>query len=176
MNRNCLKGMAHVFGDNINTDLISPACYMDKSREIIAEHAMEGVDPEFSQRIMTGDFVVAGTNFGSGSSRETAPRALKDCGVSAVIAVFFARIFYRNCINIGLPALVCPDAEKIGDQDELIVDIENGMIHDETSGLDLKCDAYPPNIQHIIECGGLLESMKEELNLASLQCKEQGKN
>lgn len=155
-----LIGIAHTFGDNINTDLISPACYMERSRQEIAAHAMEGVDPDFAKSVRPGDFVVAGKNFGSGSSRETAPRALKDCRVAAVIAQFFARIFYRNCINIGLPVLICPDAGEIGEGDRLEVDLGEGVILDLTTGRRFFCNPLPPNIQKIIASGGLLESLR----------------
>lgn len=119
-----IKGKVHKFGDNINTDLISPAQYMEMSNEIIAQHAMEGADPEFMEKMKPGDIIVAGKNFGSGSSRETAPLALKNAGVSVVIAEFFARIFYRNSINIGLPVLMTKDTSSIQDDDELEVDAQ----------------------------------------------------
>lgn len=162
MNQKTLCGAAHVFGDNINTDLISPARYMEKSSEVIAAHAMEGADPAFAAKVRPGDFIVAGRNFGSGSSRETAPMAIKGCGVAAVIAVFFARIFYRNCINIGLPVLICPEAAGIGEGDRLEVDIAAGAIRDLTTGRTYRCDPLPENIRRIIECGGLLESLAQE--------------
>lgn len=154
-----MHGSAHVFGNDINTDLISPACYMEKSREVIAAHVMEGCKPDFPKSIQKGDFIVAGHNFGSGSSRETAPLAIKDCGIAAVIAVFFARIFYRNGINIGLPVLICPEAEKIEQGDQLEVDIAKGVIKNLSKNCEYACDPLPPNIQRMIECGGLLESL-----------------
>lgn len=160
MSDNLLKGNAFKFGDNINTDLISPACYMEKSREVIAAHAMEGADADFASKVQKGDFIVAGKNFGSGSSRETAPRAIKDCGVAVVIAEFFARIFYRNCINIGLPVLICPEAGKIQAGDPLRIDLDRGLIYDDAQNECYKCDPLPQNIQHIIRCGGLLESLQ----------------
>ncbi len=161
MTKKVLRGDAHVFGDNINTDLISPARYMEKSAEVIAAHAMEGADPGFSSRVKQGDFVVAGRNFGSGSSRETAPIALKGCGVAAVIAVFFARIFYRNCINIGLPVFICPQADRIAQGDTLEIETEAGIIRNLTTGEAYACDPLPPNIRKIIDCGGLLESLNQ---------------
>jgi 3-isopropylmalate/(R)-2-methylmalate dehydratase small subunit len=100
-----IRGRVHKFGDNINTDIISPVKYMDQPPEVMAKHAMEAIDPEFASKVKPGDILVAGKNFGSGSSRETAPLSLKRAGISAVAAVFFARIFYRNAINLGLPAL-----------------------------------------------------------------------
>lgn len=156
-----LSGRTHKFGDHINTDLISPAQYMEMSEREIAAHAMEGVDVDFSAKVRRGDIVVAGKNFGSGSSRETAPIALKGCGISMVIAEFFARIFYRNCLNIGLPALICKQAYRIKDGDELEVDMERGTIRDITQGIKLTCDALPPHIVEMINCGGLIEYLKE---------------
>lgn len=158
-----LFGRAHKFGDNINTDLISPAQYMEMSYQEIAAHAMEGADPNFSRNMRPGDIVVAGNNFGSGSSRETAPIALKECGVSVVIARFFARIFYRNCLNIGLPVLICEQADQIEDGDELNVDLSSGMIRDLTKGIELTCSPLPPHIMQLIEHGGLMGYLKEIL-------------
>lgn len=162
MTEKLLRGAARVFGDNINTDLISPAQYMEKSLDVIAAHAMEGADPSFPAKVKPGDIIVAGRNFGSGSSRETAPMAIKGCGVSAVIAVFFARIFYRNCINIGLPVFICPEAEKISQGDILEIRMQAGVIHNLTTGEIYSCDPLPPNIQRIITRGGLLESLKKD--------------
>ncbi|GHV45019.1 3-isopropylmalate dehydratase small subunit [Synergistales bacterium] len=150
------RGNAHVFGDNINTDLISPAQYMEMSNEAIAAHAMEGADPDFVKKMKWGDILVAGENFGSGSSRETAPIALKGCGVSVIIAKFFARIFYRNCINIGLPVLICEQAKEIGDGNDLEVDLEAGTIHDLTCNHTYQCAPLPANIVALIQNGGLL--------------------
>jgi 3-isopropylmalate/(R)-2-methylmalate dehydratase small subunit len=158
MSKKTLRGRAHVFGDNINTDLISPAQYMEMSNEVIAAHAMEGADPDFTKKMKPGDIVVAGANFGSGSSRETAPIALQGCGVSVVIAKFFARIFYRNCINIGLPVLICEQAGEIGEGDELEVEPEAGVIRNLTSEsiCIYRCAPLPPNILALIANGGLL--------------------
>lgn len=146
----------HKFGNDINTDLISPAQYMELDMAGIAAHAMEGADPEFVKKMKWGDCIVAGKNFGSGSSRETAPIALKGCGVSVVIAQFFARIFYRNCINIGLPVMICERADEIGEGDLLEVDPLKGSICDLTTGKQFQCSPLPENIMEIIEHGGLL--------------------
>ena len=158
-----MTGRVHKFGDNINTDLISPAQYMEASNEVIAAHAMVGADPEFPKKMRRGDFIVAGKNFGSGSSRETAPIALKGIGVSVVIAEFFARIFYRNCINIGLPALICAQCGEIKEGDELEVLPEDGLIRNLTSGKEYQCDPLPPNIMNIIAHGGLLEELEHRM-------------
>ena len=156
-----IKCKVHKFGDNINTDLISPAQYMELDNAGIAAHAMEGADPDFAKKMKPGDCIVAGKNFGSGSSRETAPIALKGCGVSVVIAQFYARIFYRNCINIGLPIMECPEAaEGIEAGDKVSVDFETGEIVNETKGQTYHAAAFPPFIQGIIEAGGLLKSLK----------------
>ena len=158
-----MSGRVHKFGDNINTDLISPAQYMECSNDVIAAHAMVGADPDFPKKIKPGDFIVAGKNFGSGSSRETAPIALKGIGVSAVIAEFFARIFYRNCINIGLSALICKQASEIDDGDELEVMPQDGIIKNLTQGKEYRCDPLPENIMKIIAHGGLLEELEHRL-------------
>jgi 3-isopropylmalate/(R)-2-methylmalate dehydratase small subunit len=157
-----IKGHAHKFGDNINTDIISPAQYMEQGFDIMAAHAMEGADPNFAKNLKKGDMIVAGGNFGSGFSRETAPIALKMCGVSMVIARFFARIFYRNCINIGLPVLICAQADEIKDGDELEVDLEKGFIHNISSGKDYHCSPLLPHIMQMIKDGGLMEHIKKK--------------
>lgn len=158
-----IRCKVHKFGDNINTDLISPAQYMEQDNAGIAAHAMEGADPDFVKKMQPGDCVVAGKNFGSGSSRETAPIALKECGVSVVIARFFARIFYRNCINIGLPVMICEQADEIQDGDQLEVEPLTGLIRDVTSGRQYQCSPLPENIMTIIEHGGLLGDLAYRL-------------
>lgn len=158
-----VKGITHKFGDNINTDLISPAQYMELDNAGIAAHAMEGADADFPKKMKKGDIVVAGKNFGSGSSRETAPMALKNIGVSVVIAEFFARIFYRNCINIGLPVLICEKASEINEGDELEVQLNKGYIKDITNGKEYVCDPLPKNIMTLIAHGGLLGDLEYRL-------------
>lgn len=157
------KCKVHKFEDNINTDLISPAQYMELDNDGIAVHAMEGADPDFAQKMKPGDCIVAGNNFGSGSSRETAPIALKGCGVSVVIARFYARIFYRNCINIGLPVMICEQADEIRDGDELEVEPVTGEIRDLTTGQRYQCKPLPTNILEIIEHGGLQDDLEYKL-------------
>ena len=163
MSDSCLRGKVHRFGDNINTDLISPAQYMELSNEGMAAHAMEGADPEFAQKVKPGDIIVAGANFGGGSSRETAPIAIKGCGVSVVIAELFARIFYRNCINIGLPVLILPDTSGIKEGDELEVDPAAGRIRNVTSGEQYVCNALPGHIMKLLADGGLLPQLEKKL-------------
>ena len=159
MNQTTIYGRVHKFGNNINTDLISPAKYMDQSMDVIISHAMEGVDPEFSKKVTKGDIIVAGENFGSGSSRETAPIAIKGIGVSVVIAESFARIFYRNSINIGLPVLVCKDSQDIKEGDQLEISISEGTIKNLTNNTIYQTDSLPDVIVNIVNHGGLLEDI-----------------
>lgn len=159
-----VKGRVFKFGDDVNTDVIIPARYLnDPSLENMAKHCMEDIDPEFPKQDHTGDIMVGGWNFGCGSSREHAPVSIKACGVSCVIAASFARIFYRNAINIGFPILECPEAsEAINAGDTVSVDFETGTIIDETTGQKFKAAAFPPFIQKIIKAGGLINYRKEE--------------
>lgn len=159
-----VKGRVFKFGDDVNTDVIIPARYLnDPSLENMAKHCMEDIDPEFPKQDHTGDIMAGGWNFGCGSSREHAPVSIKACGVSCVIAASFARIFYRNAINIGFPILECPEAaEAIAAGDTVSVDFETGTIIDETTGQEFKAAAFPPFIQKIIKAGGLINYRKEE--------------
>jgi len=157
-----IHGKVHKFGDNINTDLISPAYFIGKAPEIMIAHAMEGADADFSKKVQPGDIIVAGHNFGPGSSRETAPFVIKGSGVSCVIAESFARIFYRNAINIGLPILVCPHVSEIGNGDELKVDPIKGTILDVTKGMEFACDSLPENIMELVNDGGLIAHLKKQ--------------
>lgn len=159
MENKIIRGKVFKFGDNINTDLINPAQYMELSMEEMVEHAMEGADPNFSKNVKNGDIIVAGKNFGSGSSRETAPMVIKGSGVSVVIAEYFARIFYRNSINIGLKVLICPEANEISADDELEVDLVSGIINNMTSGKSHTCTKLPENIVEMVNDGGLIEHL-----------------
>ena len=152
------KGFAHKYGDNVNTDVIIPARYLNTtSHEELASHCMEDIDKEFVHKVNKGDIIVADKNFGCGSSREHAPIAIKAAGVSCVIAETFARIFYRNAINIGLPIIECPEASKgIEDGDEVEVDFDTGMIYNRTKGTEFKGQAFPEFMQKIIQAGGLV--------------------
>ena len=162
MKQEIIRGRAYLFGDNINTDFINPAQYMELPMDQMIQHAMEGADPDFSKNVRPGDVMVAGINFGSGSSRETAPMVIKGSGISVLIAVSFARIFYRNAINIGLPILECEAAANgIDAGDEVEVDFDTGVITDVTKGESWQAAAFPPFIQNIIKAGGLLKSLKE---------------
>lgn len=160
-----LTGKAHKYGDNINTDIISPPQYMELSVAEAAKYSMSAVDPNFANSVHKGDFFVAGANLGSGSSRELAPLTLKYLGVNAVIAKFFARIFYRNAINIGLVALECPESDKICTDDVLEIQVEKGVIVNKTRGETYQCTPLPPHILDLVEKGGLVPYLKDELGL-----------
>jgi 3-isopropylmalate/(R)-2-methylmalate dehydratase small subunit len=152
-----LKGKAFKFGDNISTDLIVPGrlTHLRSNLPELAKHVLEDADPAFASRVKPGDFVVGGSNFGLGSSREHAPLVIKMAGVSAVLAKSVARIFFRNAINQGLPVLIC-DTDRINDGDELEVDLETGIIRDLTNGNTLKFGKIPPVMLSILSEGGLL--------------------
>ena len=157
------KGRAFKYGDNVDTDVIIPARYLNiADPKELATHAMEDIDAEFVKKMQPGDIVVATRNFGCGSSREHAPLVLKENGVSCVIASSFARIFYRNAINIGLPILECEAAaNSIDDGDTVSVNFDTGVITNETKGETYQAAAFPPFIQSIIKAGGLLKSLRE---------------
>ncbi|MFH1593102.1 MAG: 3-isopropylmalate dehydratase small subunit [Candidatus Omnitrophota bacterium] len=155
------KGKAHKFGDNVNTDEIIPARYLNTVDPAeLGKHCMEDADEHFVEKVESGDVIVAGKNFGCGSSREHAPIAIKACGVSCVIAESFARIFYRNSINIGLPIIVSESASKdIKNNDKVEIDTGTGRIRNISKKREYKAEAYPPFLQSIIKKGGLLNSI-----------------
>ncbi|HIU96919.1 MAG TPA: 3-isopropylmalate dehydratase small subunit [Candidatus Ornithoclostridium faecigallinarum] len=157
-----LQGKVFKFGDDIDTDIIVPATYLSTfDPKELAKHCMEYTDPDFYKQVKEGDIIVAGKNFGCGSSREHAPIAIKGCGVSIVIAKSFARIFYRNALNIGLYILECPEAaDAISQGDDVKVDVDTGVITDVTTGKTFKAAPFPKFIQNIIECGGLVNAIK----------------
>ena len=152
------KGIVFKYGDNVDTDVIIPARYLNTSDPAeLAAHCMEDIDKEFVNQVKKGDIIVADKNFGCGSSREHAPIAIKAAGVSCVIAETFARIFYRNAINIGLPIVECPEASKgIEAGDEVEVDFESGVIKNLTKGTSFQGQAFPEFMQHIIAAEGLV--------------------
>ena len=160
------KGTVHKYGNNIDTDVIIPARYLNtQDHKELASHCMEDIDKEFVHNVHEGDIMVGGENFGCGSSREHAPIAIKASGVSCVIASTFARIFYRNAINIGLPILECPEASKgIEAGDEVSVDFDSGVITNVTKGETYQAQPFPEFIQNIIRSGGLMNSIKEKQN------------
>ena len=160
-----IHGKAFRYGRDVNTDVIIPARYLNTSDPAeLAAHAMEDLDPTFVERVEPGDVVVAEENFGCGSSREHAPVALKAAGVGAVIAKSYARIFYRNAIDMGLPILECDAAvDAIKEGDEVTVDTQAGTITDETTGETFAAEPFPPFITEIIEAGGLVERTRRQL-------------
>lgn len=151
------------YGDNVDTDVIIPARHLnDPDPKALAAHCMEDIDAGFASTVEPGDIVVAGNNFGCGSSREHAPLALKSCGVKCVIAPSFARIFYRNAINIGFPIMECPEAaEAIQAGDAVTVDFQTGVITDETRGQTFQAAPFPAFVEGVIRSGGLLHSLKD---------------
>jgi len=159
-----LRGRVHKFGANVDTDAIIPARYLTVSEpEELAQHCMEGIDSEFLNRVQPGDIIVATTNFGCGSSREHAPIAIKAAGISCVIAQSFARIFFRNAINIGLPLLECAQADEIEQGDELEVALKKGEIKNITRDSLLKAEPYPDFMLEIISAGGLIEYTRKKI-------------
>ncbi len=158
------EGKVFKYGDNVDTDVIIPARYLNSSDPAeLAKHCMEDIDKEFIHKVQKGDIIVANKNFGCGSSREHAPIAIKAAGVSCVIAETFARIFYRNAINIGLPIIECPEAAKeIAAGDDVKVDFDSGVITDQTTGKSYRGQAFPPFMQKIISAGGLVNYINDE--------------
>ena len=156
------NGKAIKYGDNVDTDVIIPARYLNTiDKKELASHCMEDIDKEFKNKVQAGDIMVAGFNFGCGSSREHAPIAIKESGISVVIARSFARIFYRNSINIGLAIVECDEAvDGISDGDIVEADLDAGIIYNKTTGAQFKTQPFPAFIQKIIENGGLVESVK----------------
>lgn len=160
-----ITGRVWKYGDHVDTDVIIPARYLNTSvMEELARHCLEDLDPKFATLVRPGDVIVAGENFGCGSSREHAPLAIKGAGVSCVIARSFARIFYRNAINIGLPILECPAAvEDVEDGHQIEVDLESGQVRNLTTGRVFRVEPYPPFMMAIIESGGLVPYTRQRL-------------
>ena len=162
------KGSIFKYADNVDTDVIIPARYLNASDEAsLAAHCMEDIDADFVKKVKKGDMIVAGKNFGCGSSREHAPISIKASGIACVIAETFARIFYRNAINIGLPIMECPEAaQAIKAGSELEVDFSTGVITDLTAGKTYQAEPFPEFMQEIIAAGGLIERTKKKLGTA----------
>jgi len=154
---------AWVLGDNVDTDAIAPGRYMKFGIAEIAPHCLEALVPEFARSVRPGDVVVGGRNFGAGSSREQAPAALKHLGVAALVAESFAGLFYRNALNLGLPAVVCADAKRIHDTDTVRVDPEAGRIHIENRNETLACEPIPAHLMEMVRDGGLLAHLEKRL-------------
>ena len=157
------KGHVFKYPDNVDTDVIIPARYLNTpNAQELAKHCMEDIDADFVNKVQAGDVIVAGWNFGCGSSREHAPLVIKTCGTGCIIAKSFARIFYRNAINIGMPILECEEAaDEINAGDEVSIDFDTGKISDLTTGKTYQAQPFPEFIQNLIAKGGLLASLKE---------------
>jgi 3-isopropylmalate/(R)-2-methylmalate dehydratase small subunit len=154
---------AWVFGDNVDTDAMAPGRYMKAGIGEIAKHCLESLSPQFACSVSRGDVVVGGRNFGMGSSREQAPEALRHLGVAALVAQSFAGLFYRNALNLGLPAVVCLDAKRIRPGDDLAIDFERGKITNQTSGDVLDCEPIPGHLMQMVRDGGLLPHLEKKL-------------
>lgn len=156
-----LRGKVWKFGDNVNTDLMCPGPYMRLPIDQIGQAAMAGIDPDFHKKISKGDLIVAGKNFGSGSSRELAPLALKKAGIGGIVAVYFARIFYRNCIALGFPIIECDEAvDKVEEGDELEIDLYTGRIRNTTKNEEYTGTKYPEEFLEIFRSGGIIPWIK----------------
>ena len=162
-----MKGKVWKYGDNVDTDVIIPARYLNvSSTEELARHCMEDLDPAFSEAVQAGDVIVAGENFGSGSSREHAPLAIKGAGVSCVVASSFARIFYRNAINVGLPILEAPAAAEESESGHLLeINLQEGQIRNLTTGQAYRSEPYPPFMMEIIRAGGLVPYTQSRMDI-----------
>lgn len=156
-------GRAWVFGDDIDTDVLAPGAYMKAPIEELAQHCLEAVDPDFARNVRPGDIVVAGANFGIGSSREQAAQALKLLGVDVVVAVSFGGLFFRNAFNLGLAALVCPRAGEIAQGDRLTVDVQRGSIRNDDRGTRCPCEPIPGHLADLLRCGGLIPYLQRRL-------------
>ena len=158
---------AWVFGDNVDTDAIAPGRYLKFDIGEVARHCMETIDPAFPTSVRKGDVVVAGRNFGAGSSREQAPEALKHLGVAALVAESFAGLFYRNAINLGLPAVVCAQAKRVRAGDEIELDPAAGRLANRTTGEELRCEPIPAFLMALIRDGGLVPHLEKRLRTTS---------
>ena len=157
------SGRAWVFGDNVDTDVLAPGKYMKSGIDEMARHCLEAVEPGFAGGVRAGDVVVGRRNFGTGSSREQAPQALKHLGVAALVAESFAGLFYRNALNLGLPAVVCADAGRIRDGDRVRVDPEAGRIENLSTGQTLACEPIPAHLMQMLRDGGLMPHLEKRL-------------
>jgi 3-isopropylmalate/(R)-2-methylmalate dehydratase small subunit len=158
-----ITGQAWVFGDDIDTDVLAPGKYMKAGIAELARHCLESVEPRFAREVRPGDVVVARRNFGAGSSREQAPEALRHLGVAALVAESFAGLFYRNALNLGLPALVCAGAGRVRAGDRLRVDTASGKIENLSTGETLACEPIPPHLMQMVRDGGLVPHLEKRL-------------
>lgn len=157
-------GRVWKYGDNINTDIISPPAYMELSVKDAAKYAMSTVDMDFAKECKAGDIFVAEHNLGSGSSRETSPLTLYELGIRTIVAADYARIFYRNCINVGILAIECADTYKISKFDQLEIDCSSGCIKNLTTAETYSCDIIPEHIMDLVNCGGMVNYLQEKIN------------
>lgn len=164
-----VTGKAWVFGDEINSDVMAPGIYFKESMEVMASHCLEAVDPDFAPNVQPGDIVVAGRAFGVGSSREQAALAFKQLNVSAILAKSFARIFYRNALNFGVPALIFPEADEISAKDELTVDAIAGTVENKTTGKRYTVSPIPEHLMEMISVGGLMPYLKKKIDAGELK-------
>ena len=160
-NTNFRQGKVIRLGDNINTDIISPPQYMELGIADSSQYAMSAVRPDFAEKVKRQTIIAAGDNFGSGSSRETSPLSLKYLGVEAIVAKFFARIFYRNAINIGLPVIECSQADQIQENDEIRIEYTKGIIYNISQKTEYECSVIPEHLLPLIEAGGLVNYLKQ---------------
>jgi len=158
-----VTGRAWVFGDGVNTDVMAPGLYFKEPMEVMAKHCMEAIDPEFAAAVRPGDIIVAGRNFGVGSAREQAPMALQHLGVGAVLAQSFGRIFYRNALNFGIPALVFPSAAAVTAGDELRVDPVGGLVENLTTGSRYATAGLPAHLMSMVAAGGMMPWLKARI-------------
>jgi 3-isopropylmalate/(R)-2-methylmalate dehydratase small subunit len=159
-----MSGRVWKFGDDINTDILAPGAYIKLPIKELASHCLESVDPSFTSRVCEGDIVVAGNNFGMGSSREQAAQVLKELGITAIIAASFGGIFYRNAFNLGLPAIISKDVTRIATDHQIELDLKTGRIFNITTGQNLVGEIIPGNLLTLIEAGGLVPYLKNSLN------------
>jgi 3-isopropylmalate/(R)-2-methylmalate dehydratase small subunit len=159
-----MSGRVWKFGDDINTDILAPGAYIKLPIKELASHCLESVDPSFTSRVCDGDIVVAGNNFGMGSSREQAAQVLKELGITAIIAASFGGIFYRNAFNLGLPAIISKDVTRVATDHQIELDLKTGRIFNITTGQNLVGEIIPGNLLTLIEAGGLVPYLKNSLN------------
>jgi 3-isopropylmalate/(R)-2-methylmalate dehydratase small subunit len=157
-----VRGHAFVFGDKIDTDVLAPGPYMRGPIQVLAKHCLEAIDPDFARDVQPGDVVIAGDSFGIGSSREQAVQALLSLGVGALLAKSYARIFYRNALNLGMPALVCPDIQADRGDDIEVRPVE-GLVINHTKGLEFHCEKMPPELLDVVAVGGLMPWLERKL-------------
>lgn len=171
-----MSGRAWVFGENVDTDVLAPGRYMKFGIEEIAKHCLEAVDPAFASAVKPGDVLVAGRNFGAGSSREQAAGALKQLGIACVLAPSFGGIFYRNALNLGLPVIVCESVDRIREGDTIDVDPEHGTVRNHRSEETLACEPIPPHLLPMVRDGGLLAHLERRMREKKAGADERGKN